>query len=83
MPRIILTPTKLRTRPRPYLSSQKRSMTFSSRKNIERRPMMAHMLLVKTMNGSVVMPKIAGIESIANTTSAVSTISRVTNRVVA
>jgi hypothetical protein len=40
-----------------------------SRKNSERSPRIAKMFEVKTMNGSVVMAKIAGIESTANTRS--------------
>ena len=49
----------------------------------ERRPRMANAFDVKTMNGSCVTAKIAGIESTANTTSAKSTSSSVTNSGVA
>ena len=49
----------------------------------ERRPRIANAFEVKTMNGSCVTAKIAGIESTANTTSAKSTSSSVTNSGVA
>ena len=48
-------------------------MTPASRKNIERRPRIAKMLDVKTMKGSLVTAKIAGIESTAKIRSLIST----------
>ena len=47
--------------------------TLASRKNSERSPSTAKMFDVKTRNGSRVMPKIAGIESMAKIRSVTST----------
>ena len=68
----ILAPMNTSTIARPYLSMWKRSATSTSRKYRARKPMMANRFDVKTMNGSVVMAKIAGIESTANTRSVTS-----------
>jgi len=54
------------TMARPYFSRWKRLAMPASIKYIARSPRIAKMLEVKTMNGSVVMAKIAGIESTAN-----------------
>ena len=56
----IFTPTNVRISARPYFSRWKRSTTAASRKYSDRSPMIAKMFDVKTMNGSVVTPKIAG-----------------------
>ena len=62
---IILSPIKHNRPPRPYLNSQKVSVTLLSRKNSDRKPMMANMLEKKTMKVSVVTEKTAGMESTA------------------
>src|SRR5262249_33460909 len=48
-------------------------IAWATTKNRERNPRMAKMFEVKTMNGSLVIAKIAGMESSAKTTSADST----------
>ncbi|MNI96772.1 hypothetical protein D3C73_1552950 [compost metagenome] len=55
----------------------------ASRKYSARRPMMAKMLEVNTINGSVVTAKMAGMLSTANTTSVASITSSTTNMGVA
>ncbi|KAG0914151.1 hypothetical protein G6F31_021422 [Rhizopus arrhizus] len=66
---IILMPMKPSTSARPYGSRWKRSAMPASRKNIARRPSTANTLEVSTMNGSVVIAKIAGMLSTAKITS--------------
>ena len=55
------------------MSSEKRSAMSASRKYIARRPRIAKTFDVSTMNGSVVIAKIAGIESTAKMRSETST----------
>ena len=55
------------------MSSEKRSAMSASRKYIARRPRIAKTFEVSTMNGSVVIAKIAGIESTAKIRSVIST----------
>ncbi len=61
--------------PTPFLTNSNLSATAESRKYIERSPRTARMLDEKTINGSVVIAKMAGMESIANTRSVDSIIS--------
>ena len=57
-------------------------MMFTSKKNIDRNPRIAKILEKKTMYGSFVTAKIAGIESSAKIRSVNSTINKTKNRVV-
>ncbi len=68
----ILTPTNARTNTMAYLSLSNLPSMAASAKYSERSPRIAMMLLVKTINGSSVTPKMAGMESIAKSTSEVS-----------
>ena len=70
---IILTPTNISTTARPYFNKENRSAMSASRKYIARRPRIAKTLDVSTMNGSVVIAKMAGIESTAKIRSVIST----------
>ena len=65
----ILIPIKLNTKAKPYLRKIKRSAKSASKKYMARRPKMAKMLEVRTMKGSVVTAKIAGMLSTAKMTS--------------
>ena len=62
---IILIPINTNTKAKPYFSKLKRSAISANRKYIERKPKIAKIFEVKTINGSVVIAKIAGIESTA------------------
>src|SRR5215210_1791938 len=66
-------PTKTSTTESPRLRYTKRCIKPASMKYKARRPRMAKALEVQTTNVSVVIAKIAGMESTANTTSVVST----------
>ena len=62
----ILRPTKISTSPKPYLRNLKRCMMPARRKYNDRIPRIAKILDVNTMKGSLVIAKMAGIESMAN-----------------
>jgi Predicted membrane protein len=68
----IFSPTKTRTRPRPYFSRWNFPTAPARRKKSARSPRIAQMFDVKTRSGSRVIAKIAGTESIAKTTSDIS-----------
>jgi len=70
---IIITPTNVRMTARPYFNRWNFVTTCASRKNSERSPITAKMFDVNTMKGSRVMPKIAGMESMAKMRSVAST----------
>ncbi len=70
----IFTPIKVKITARPYCSKLNFSATPDNRKYIARRPKIANKFDVKTMKGSVVTAKIAGILSTAKITSLSSTI---------
>jgi len=61
----IFRPTNTRMTPSPYLRNKKAFTMLCSTKNSERKPMMAKMFDVNTMNGSLARAKIAGTESMA------------------
>jgi len=67
---MIFTPTSIRISASETLRYSNRSSKPASAKYIIRRPRIAKMLLVNTSSGSAVTAKTAGIESVANTTSA-------------
>ena len=69
----IFSPIKTRTTAIPCCRYRNLFTAPFSRKNRERSPSTAKILLVNTRSGSAVTAKIAGIESVANTTSAPST----------
>ena len=69
--------------PTPFLTNSNLSAIADSRKYIERSPSTASMFDEKTMKGSVVIAKIAGIESIAKTRSVDSSTNRQTKSGVA
>ncbi|MND52448.1 hypothetical protein D3C80_434610 [compost metagenome] len=73
----------IRISARPYFSRAKRSATPASRKYMARRPMMAKMLEVSTMKGSVVTAKMAGMLSTAKMRSLTSTSTRMSSSGVA
>ena len=75
----IFTPMKVSSTPKPYLSSQNLSTTLLSIKNSDRSPKMAKMLEKKTIKGSCVTEKMAGIESTAKSTSENSITNNTTN----
>ena len=81
--RSIFTPTKIRITPRPYFRYLNSCATAARAKYKARRPSIAKMLLVRTINGSRLTEKTAGIESTANATSVVSITSKVINNGVA
>src|SRR5271167_374654 len=80
---IIFAPINASTNERPAVKYRKRPSTPAKRKYIARKPKIANTLDVYTINGSRVIPKIAGIESTAMVISVISTIKSTTNRGVA
>src|SRR6185437_2783695 len=67
--RISFTPMNARISARPVERYTSRSSNPATRKNSARRPSRANALAAKTMNGTSVTPKTAGIESSANSRS--------------
>ena len=65
----IFSPIKVRTKASPYFRYGKRSARSASRKKNVRKPSIAKIFEVYTKKRSVVIPKIAGIESTAKTRS--------------
>ena len=78
----ILTPIKSNSNANPGLRKRNIPITFTTIKNMALNPSMAKILEKKTIYGSLVMAKIAGIESTAKITSENSiTISTINNGV--
>ena len=68
----IFVPTNIKTKAKPNFNKWKRFVISANKKYKARKPIIAKIFEVNTMNGSVVTAKIAGIESTANTTSEIS-----------
>jgi N-acetylglucosamine-6-phosphate deacetylase len=78
-PPSIFRPMKVSKAANPIFRKRNLSIIFTSKKNIERKPRMAKILEKKTIYGSLVIEKTAGMESTANTRSVTSMINN-TNR---
>ncbi len=75
----IFKPIKIKITAKPYLSKENRSAKSASKKYIALSPIIAKILDVNTMNGSVVTANIAGILSTAKIRSLISTSTSTTN----